>query len=106
MTPLVCKDRLTSLFSAAVVVVALSACSSSSTPDAESNVDTGGNGVGQEEAGQEGTDQSGIDQGVTDGLTTVFQPNILLVITDDQGIDASAQYSVSNDVPNLSLIHI
>ena len=104
MTPLVCKDRLTSLFSAAVVVVALSACSSSSTPNPESNVDTGGNGVGQEEAGQEGTDQSGIDQGVTDGLTTVFQPNILLVITDDQGIDASAQYSVSNDVPNTPVI--
>jgi len=27
-------------------------------------------------------------------------PNILLVITDDQGLDASAQYSFSNDLPN------
>ncbi|MEM7253900.1 MAG: sulfatase-like hydrolase/transferase, partial [Pseudomonadota bacterium] len=27
------------------------------------------------------------------------QPNILLIIADDQGVDASAQYSVSRDVP-------
>jgi arylsulfatase A-like enzyme len=28
------------------------------------------------------------------------QPNILLIIADDQGLDASAQYSLSDDVPN------
>ena len=28
------------------------------------------------------------------------QPNILLIITDDQGLDASAQYSYSADLPN------
>ena len=27
------------------------------------------------------------------------QPNIMLIISDDQGLDASAQYSVSSDVP-------
>jgi hypothetical protein len=27
------------------------------------------------------------------------QPNILLIIADDQGIDASAQYAVSSDLP-------
>ena len=33
------------------------------------------------------------------------QPNILLVITDDQGIDASAQYDFSNDLPNTPVIN-
>jgi len=28
------------------------------------------------------------------------KPNILLIIADDQGLDASAQYSYSNDLPN------
>ncbi len=32
--------------------------------------------------------------------TTATRPNILLIITDDQGIDASAQYAVSQDLPN------
>ena len=33
------------------------------------------------------------------------QPNILLVITDDQGLDSSAQYSLGNDVPNTPVIN-
>jgi len=36
--------------------------------------------------------------------TTSTQPNFLLIITDDQGIDASAQYSVSNDLPNTPVL--
>ena len=31
-------------------------------------------------------------------------PNLLLIISDDQGIDASAQYSVSQDLPNTPVI--
>ncbi len=31
---------------------------------------------------------------------TNIQKNILLIISDDQGLDASAQYTYSNDVPN------
>jgi len=33
-------------------------------------------------------------------VVTQDQPNIVLVITDDQGLDASAEYSLSNDLPN------
>lgn len=33
-------------------------------------------------------------------IDTSKQPNILLIISDDQGLDASAQYSVSTDLPN------
>ena len=33
------------------------------------------------------------------------QPNILLVITDDQGIDSSAQYALSNDLPDTPVIN-
>jgi len=32
------------------------------------------------------------------------QPNILLVMSDDQGIDASAQYDFGNDLPNTPVI--
>ncbi|WP_286264619.1 YHYH protein [Thalassotalea atypica] len=33
-------------------------------------------------------------------------PNVLFIISDDQGLDASAQYTVSNDLPNTSTINI
>ena len=36
----------------------------------------------------------------TDGSDTSTQPNILLIISDDQGLDASAQYNLSDDLPN------
>jgi hypothetical protein len=32
--------------------------------------------------------------------TPSSSPNILLIISDDQGLDASAQYDVSSDLPN------
>jgi len=32
------------------------------------------------------------------------KPNILFIISDDQGLDASAQYSVSSDLPNTPVI--
>lgn len=32
--------------------------------------------------------------------TSTSKPNILLIIADDQGLDASAQYSYSSDIPN------
>jgi len=47
----------------------------------------------------------GNEQGSSDGSITIDQPNILLVITDDQGLDASAQYSLSNDLPNTPVIN-
>ena len=34
------------------------------------------------------------------GATTESRPNVLLIISDDQGLDASAQYSRSDDLPN------
>ena len=39
--------------------------------------------------------------GGTDGTTTTSstRPNILLIISDDQGLDSSAQYSLSSDLP-------
>ncbi len=37
-------------------------------------------------------------------IATSGQPNFLLIITDDQGLDASAQYSVSGDLPNTPVI--
>lgn len=33
------------------------------------------------------------------------KPNILLIIADDQGVDASAQYAYSSDVPNTPIIN-
>jgi len=37
---------------------------------------------------------------VTANSESTSNPNILLIIADDQGLDASAQYSLSTDVPN------
>ena len=56
-------------------------------------------------------DSSNPDGGVIDDNSdtgnvspVIDQPNILLVITDDQGLDSSAQYSLGNDVPNTPVI--
>jgi len=35
---------------------------------------------------------------------SIVKPNILLIIADDQGVDASAQYNFSQDVPNTPTI--
>jgi len=35
----------------------------------------------------------------TGGDITPLQPNILFIISDDQGLDASSQYSISDDLP-------
>ena len=51
------------------------------------------------------TEPDGDEQGSTDSPTAINQPNILLVITDDQGLDASAQYSLSNDLPDTPVIN-
>ena len=53
----------------------------------------------------ETTEPDGSEQGSSDSATTIVQPNILLVITDDQGIDASAQYSLSSDLPDTPVIN-
>jgi len=39
-----------------------------------------------------------IDQAISNESND--QPNILLIISDDQGLDASAQYALSSDLPN------
>lgn len=53
------------------------------------------------------TDGDGFAESVNSGETTVVtevtsagKPNILLIIADDQGLDASAQYNLSSDLPS------
>lgn len=41
-----------------------------------------------------------LDNGDTTSETVLSKPNILLIISDDQGLDASAQYNYSLDLPN------
>lgn len=41
----------------------------------------------------------------TTGEQTARKPNILLIIADDQGLDASSQYDLSNDLPNTPTIN-
>ena len=124
------RQRCLFFFIAPVLLVALSSCGSGSedTANPDSVIDsviTDADGNGEENSESEGTDQEssetgvtepeitdpevagpdGDEQGNTDGSGTLDQPNILLVITDDQGIDASAQYSLSNDLPNTPVIN-
>jgi arylsulfatase A-like enzyme len=45
------------------------------------------------------TDTGSTDDSSTGNDNTVQQPNILFIISDDQGLDASAQYAFSEDLP-------
>ena len=88
------RYRLSSLIVVAAMLLSLSSCGSGTDPV----------GTDQGDSDQGDTDQGGTDQGNTDQGITPVQPNILLVITDDQGLDASAQYSFSTDLPNTPVI--
>jgi arylsulfatase A-like enzyme len=59
------------------------------------------------------TDNDGFSESVSSastavimGNTVINKPNILLIISDDQGVDASAQYSFSNDLPDTPIINL
>ena len=58
--------------------------------------------------GNTGTTDGGANSGNgdSDGGETAdaVLPNILFIITDDQGLDASAQYSLSEDTPNTPVV--
>ena len=98
------------------LLVALSSCGSSSTDTVDSETTSTAEEAESAAVDQEGSDQESVEPEATesgdnepsstDGATaTAFnQPNILLVITDDQGLDASAQYSISDDLPNTPVI--
>ena len=116
MTRPIFRYRLSSLIVVAAILLSLSSCGSGTDPvvndntgadpseqetEQESTDQAGTDPVGTD---QGGTDQGGTDQGDTDQGMTPAQPNILLVITDDQGLDASAQYSFSTDLPNTPVI--
>ncbi len=66
---------------------------------------TGGDSSGGDSSGGDSSDGGTTDGGITGGDTTggdspvTTQPNILLIISDDQGLDASAQYSLGTDLP-------
>jgi len=58
-------------------------------------------------------DNDGFSETVLSSLTKVIvdnvvinKPNILLIIADDQGLDASAQYNFSNDLPSTPNINL
>lgn len=52
-----------------------------------------------EEIDSSANNGSSNDDASTDNDNTVEQPNILFIISDDQGLDASAQYTYSEDLP-------
>jgi len=59
------------------------------------------------------TDNDGFSEAVVSDSTAVIvdnnvikKPNVLLIIADDQGVDASAQYSFSNDLPDTPTINL
>jgi arylsulfatase A-like enzyme len=95
------------LLAATIVAITLVACGSdnSSAPtDSEGQTDSGTTDTGQggADTGQGGTDTGG---GADGGETADnARPNILFIITDDQGLDASAQYSYSQDLPNTPVL--
>ena len=98
------RYRLSSLIVVAAMLLSLSSCGSGTDPVGTDQGGTDQGGTDQGDSDQGDTDQGGTDQGDTDQGVTPVQPNILLVITDDQGLDASAQYSFSADLPNTPVI--
>ncbi len=59
------------------------------------------------------TDNDGFSETVDSAMTDIIssiasnnQPNILLIIADDQGVDASAQYDFSSHIPNTPTINL
>lgn len=72
------------LFLLSAIVIILSGCGGSSTDE------------------QHAADDSAVVTPVevpSENDDTLLQPNILFIISDDQGLDASAQYAVSEDLP-------
>lgn len=94
--------RLSILTTVLLTVIACGGSGTGVTSQLENNQGAGGatGTTGGETTGGETTG------GVTTGgeTTAENQPNFLLIITDDQGLDASAQYSYSEDVPNTPVI--
>ena len=80
--------------------------SDSGSTDAGGGTDGADSGGTTTSGGTGGTDGDSADgdssdgDGGTDENETVADLNFLLIITDDQGLDASAQYSFSSDLPN------
>ncbi len=59
------------------------------------------------------TDNDGFSEAVVSdstavivGNTIIKKPNVLLIIADDQGVDASAQYNFSTDLPDTPTINL
>lgn len=75
------------------VIAILSACSSS---DSQTSIDTA-EGPGSEVPATP-------EPPATPDSPASQEPNILFIIADDQGLDASSQYSVSQDLPNTPII--
>jgi arylsulfatase A-like enzyme len=73
-----------------VVVITISGCGGSGS-STETPIDT------------PVTQPDDVTDPVTDPVTDT-QPNILFIISDDQGLDASSQYTYSNDLPNTPTI--
>lgn len=60
----------------------------------------GPNSTGNGTSGDGDDDDATDDTEGTDDNATAASPNFLLIITDDQGLDASSQYSFSDDLPS------
>jgi len=78
-----------------------SAIDNTDSADNETEPDTGADGglSSEPEPDSEGDVRQQPDSG-NEHQAADERPNILLIITDDQGKDASAQYQLSNDVPD------
>jgi len=81
--------------------VLLSGCGDSSSASAQNE----SNGSTQNESDIQNPDNTGVNSGVSSGEGQSAPPNILFIISDDQGLDASAQYDISQDVPNTPVIN-
>ena len=84
-------------------VLSMAACSNNTSD----GVDASNDAPADVQEADTPTDINGTDESVSDQSSdagSLSRPNILLIISDDQGLDASSQYSVGTDLPNTPVL--
>jgi len=78
----------------------LSACGDSGSISGSTDTDTGSTDTDSSET----SNQNNGENNSNNGASNSSKPNFLFLISDDQGLDASAQYNISQDLPTTPVI--
>ena len=104
------SKKITWLFILTIALLAITSCGGSATEETAAIDSDSVNGSSTDSTTDNSTDNSTDDDTGTGTGTgtdnTLLPPNILFIISDDQGLDASAQYKLSEDVPQTPTLNM